>query len=92
VSVITWAPTGTVRKFVDRLKELHESGDESARKTVGTALLTGFKLSHDQLQGYMKELVPLIFMVSVCILGEFCRTSCHSVFPTGPSRRRRILA
>jgi hypothetical protein len=62
-SLLHLLSTGTVRKFVDRVKELHESGDESARKAVGTALLAGFKSSHDQLQSYMKELVPLIFMV-----------------------------
>ena len=55
---------GTVRKLVDRLKELHSSGDELSRRTVGVAMLWAFKSAHDMMQAYIAEIIPVVFMVS----------------------------
>ena len=63
---------GTIRKFVDTVKAMHERGDAILRNSVGLSLLSAFRSSSDQLQAYIGELVPLVFMVCACLLSH-CR-------------------
>jgi hypothetical protein len=62
------AKQGTVRRYVDRLRALYDSGDDALSYVSAYAFNCLATSCHDKLQRYMSELAPMAFMVrpSVC--------------------------
>lgn len=63
------AKTGTLRRYVDAVRDLHNNAtDDTAKFVAGVALSALATATTDKLQKHMPELVPMAFMVrSVCL-------------------------
>ena len=81
-----FAKSGTLRKYVERIRELHEKGDESIRYIAGFAVLRLSKDASDPLKRFYGDVIPLAFMVRIS------RVSTSPIVSPKPRRFLYILA